>query len=164
MFVDWFYGHDPNVRYDYFRTNNFLSDFLTIIRAQNSSIESKYDKQLLLGQCYRCVLHYLTLCKTYMLNPLKVSFSALHDIINISDLFYSLREKQRLKDAIELSDRTGIDFTGILVSPTEASIKAFVDSNPKLVHVYQSTLQENLKKAIKHREINDMNIKFVKPL
>lgn len=167
-FARWLYDFlysqlTPIERYDYYNVDCLgFADFLFDISSTYSHWSSEEIKTLFIGQTYRYMAMVFGFLRSCSHDGKSVDLSYLYFRLRLSQEFYSYRDYLFLIGALQncedYSDYE--DLTDVILHPSEDSVSRFVAKSLFSVPV-ENYLKERSDAAIKHREINDLNLKFV---
>lgn len=126
-------------------------------------IDDKF-KDRFINAFYRCFRYTFIFLRNRGLSSFYNSFRSdlEYDIliaIQDSRNFFSRRDYIMLRDSMDYVERTGMDLVKVFVNPSEYSISLF--RKTELYHQAHIKLKERVDMSVKHRELNDLNMKYV---
>lgn len=151
---------DPIDRNEFYRSHPHFSNLLFFARINlDAHPFSQYDVDTILGQLYRLISTVRNFSKEWHISNFDYVTPELRNAVKISQDFYVSRDMYNLKKILQYEEFLDPLFLDVSMHPSKESVKRFSKTSYGTFILNKS--RSRLDDSVKHREINDHNIKFV---
>lgn len=152
--------YDDSIRRLIFNGDYCVSDLLYYSRCEYSTCTSDVHRDLFVGQVYRLCLSVYRFVTGIGCSISHLDTSILDAHLRNSQEFFSYRDYAYLKRSLQFVEDSEDDILDMYLLPTRFSVSQF-DANHPLASLSSLYSANRVEASIKHRDVNDLNIKFV---
>ena len=159
-------GVPYNVRCSIYESDSLLADLLYYARTECLHFSDSVHKEKFIGQIYRITRLVYAFLRGYKVKVKEVltcdgfARSRFIRLLEQSQRFFRFADYAYLKRSLQFIEDSEDDILDMYLMPRRSVLDEFSSSHP-LVNNVNSYLKFRLDASIKHREVNDLNIKFV---